>query len=151
MLAVNCTLFITYPRYDSGRAAEFNQQLKIMQEWGARWQVTSVPEKSQTMIVSRSPTAESALKGRFHFGGLPLSLQETIVILEVKVNHRLRFDCHNKHIAKTATNRVSFLRRVASFLDNSRGRLLFLKTQMRPSLEYTCYPVWIVFCVSDFL
>ena len=34
----DCTLSFTYPRQDSGRAAdEVNHQLRVIQEWGERW------------------------------------------------------------------------------------------------------------------
>ena len=134
--ADDCTLSCTYPRQDSGRAAdEVNHQLMVIQEWGKRWQVTFAPEKTQAMVVSRSPTARPAVEGRIRFGGVPLPLQEAIKILGVEVDRGLRFDGHIKNIAKKASHRVSALRRTASFLDR-RGRLILYKAQIRPYLEY---------------
>uniref|UniRef100_A0A0P4VTV9 Reverse transcriptase domain-containing protein n=1 Tax=Scylla olivacea TaxID=85551 RepID=A0A0P4VTV9_SCYOL len=134
--ADDCTLSCTYPRHESVRAAEeINQQLGVIQEWGARWQVTFAPEKTQAMVVSRSPAAEPAVEGGLSFGGLPLELQESVKILGVEVDRGLRFDRHVKHIALKASHRVSSLRRVANLLDR-RGRLLLYKAQIRPYLEY---------------
>ncbi|XP_063884696.1 uncharacterized protein LOC135113371 [Scylla paramamosain] len=104
-------------------------------EWGARWQVTFAPEKTQAMVVSRSPAAEPAVEGGLSFGGLPLELQESVKILGVEVDQGLRFDRHLKHIALKASYRVSSLRRVANLLDR-RGRLFLYKAQIRPYLEY---------------
>ena len=134
--ADDCTLSITYPRQDSGRAADaINQQLKVIQEWGERWQVNFAPEKTQVMVVSRSPAAGHAMEGRLRFGGSSLPLQETLKILGVEMDRGLRFDGHINNIAHKASHRVSALRRVASFLDRD-GRLLLYKAQIRPYLEY---------------
>ncbi|XP_063888878.1 uncharacterized protein LOC135115794 [Scylla paramamosain] len=71
-------------------AEEINQQLGVIQEWGARWQVTFAPEKTQVMVVSRSPAAELAVEGGLSFGGLPLKLHESVKILGVEVDRGLR-------------------------------------------------------------
>ncbi len=103
--ADDCTLSCTYPRHESVRAAEeINQQLGVIQEWGARWQVTFAPEKKQAMVVSRSSAAEPAMEGGLSFGGLPLELQESVKILGVEVDRGLRFDRHVKHIALKASH-----------------------------------------------
>ena len=134
--ADDCTLSCAYPRHESVRAADaINQQLEVAREWGARWQVTFAPEKTQAMVVSRSPVAGPAMEGRLRFDGLPLPLQESVKILGVEMDRGLRFERHVKHIALQASHRVSSLRRVASFLDR-RGRLLLYKAQIRPYLEY---------------
>lgn len=134
--ADDCTLSYTYPRQDSGRAAEaINQQLRVIEEWGARWQVTFAPEKTQAMVVSRSPAAMAAMAGKLSFGAAALPLQDDVKILGVEVDRGLRFDSHVKSIAKKASHRISALRRIASFLDR-KGRLLLYKAQVRPHLEY---------------
>ena len=85
--ADDCTLSFTYPRQDSRRAAdEITHQLMVIQEWGARWQVTFAPEKTQAMVVSRSTAAGLAVGGRLRFGGAPLPLQDAITILGVEVD-----------------------------------------------------------------
>ncbi|KAG0726364.1 hypothetical protein GWK47_036769 [Chionoecetes opilio] len=98
-------------------------------------EVNFAPEKTQAMVVSRSPAAGPAVEGRLRFGGVPLPLQEAVKVLEVEVDRELRFDGHIKHIAKKASHRVSALRRVARFLDRG-GKLLLYKAQIRPYLEY---------------
>ncbi len=134
--ADDCTLSCTYPQHESVRdAEEINQQLGVIQEWGARWQVIFAPEKTQAIVVSRSLVAEPAVEGGIRFGGLPLELQESVKILWVEVDRGLRFDRHIKHIALKASHRVSSFRRVATLLDR-RGRLLLYKAQIRPYLEY---------------
>ncbi|KAG0718776.1 hypothetical protein GWK47_007489 [Chionoecetes opilio] len=81
------------------------------------------------MVVSRSPAAGPAVEGRLRFGGIPLPLQEAVKVLGVEVDRELRFDGHIKHIARNASQRVSALRRVASFLDKG-GKLLLYKAHL---------------------
>ena len=69
------------------------------------------------------------MAGRLFFGRDVLPLQEEVKILGVEV------DSHIKPIAKKAFERISALRKVASFLDK-KGRLLLYKAQVRPHLEY---------------
>ena len=108
--ANDCTLSYTYPRQNSERAAdEINQQLCVIQEWDTRWQVTFAPEKTQAMVISRSPATKLATEGKLYFNGVPLPLQETVKILGVEVGG-LRFDGHIKHIAQKASHRVTALR-----------------------------------------
>ncbi|KAG0713638.1 hypothetical protein GWK47_015765 [Chionoecetes opilio] len=97
--------------------------------------VNFAPEKTQAMVVSRSPAAGPAVEGRLRFGGVPLPHQEAVKVLEVEVDRELKFDGHIKHIAKKASHRVSALRRIARFLDGG-GKLLLYKAQIRPYLEY---------------
>ncbi len=134
--ADDCTLSCSYSRQDSQRVvAGINQQLHLIEEWGKRWQVNFAPEKTQAMVVSRSPAASQAVAGRVLFGGVTLPLKDDIRILGVDLDKELRFDRHLKHIARQASLRVSALRRIASLLDK-RGILLLYKAQIRPYLEY---------------
>ncbi|KAG0693095.1 hypothetical protein GWK47_027654 [Chionoecetes opilio] len=100
-----------------------------------RIMVNFAPEKTQAMVVSRSPAAGPAVEGRLRFGGVPLPLQEAVKVLGVEVDRELKFDGHIKYIAKKASHRVSALRMVARFLDRG-GKLLLYKAQIRPYLEY---------------
>lgn len=134
--ADDCTLSCTYPRRDSGQVVDkINHQLGVIHEWGERWQVTFAPEKTQAMVISRSPVAGTAVEGRICLDGIPLPLLEAIKILGVEVDRGLKFEGHIRHLAQKASHRVSALRRIASFLDRS-GRLVLYKAQIRPYIEY---------------
>ena len=134
--ADDCTLTKSYHRQDSQHAVEAtNQQLRLIKEWGERWQVDFSQEKTQVMVVSRSPAATQAVDGQLQFGDTALSIEDHIKILGVDVDKELRFNQHIKKVAHLASLRVSALRRVAKFLDR-RGLLLLYKAQIRPYLEY---------------
>ena len=79
--------------------------------------MTFAPEKTQAMVISRSPATKLAAEGKLCFNGVPLPLQETVKILGMEMVQELRFDGHIKHIAQKASHRITVLRRVASFLD----------------------------------
>ena len=120
--ADDCTFSCTYPRQDSERADdEINQQLRVIQEWGTRWQVTFAPEKTQAMVISRSPAVNPAVEGKLCFDGVALPFQESIKILRVEVDRELWFDDYIKHIALKTYHRVNAPRRVAGFLDKGVG------------------------------
>ena len=134
--ADDCTLSRSYCRQDSQRVTdEINQQLHLIKEWGARWQVDFAPEKTQAMVISRSPAASQAVEGRLHFGDAVLPLQDHVKILGVDMDCALRFDRHLRNVAHQASLRVTALRRVAKFLDE-RGLQTLYKAQVRPYLEY---------------
>ena len=134
--ADDCTLTRSYHRQDSQRAIDdANQQLRLIKEWGERWQVDFSQEKTQAMVISRSPAATQAVLGHLQFGDTILALQKHVKILGVDVDQELRFNLHLKKVAHLASRRVTALRRVAKFLD-ARGVLLLYKAQIRPYLEY---------------
>ncbi|XP_063840392.1 uncharacterized protein LOC135089096 [Scylla paramamosain] len=62
--ADDCSLSRSYCRSDSQRTVrELNRQLRLMTEWGETWQVGIAPEKTQAMVISRSPAAPPPSSG----------------------------------------------------------------------------------------
>ena len=134
--ADDCTLSRSYCRPDSQRAvSQLNRQLGLVEQWGELWQVNFAPEKTQAMVISRSPGASHAVSGQLHFGGQNLPLQDHIKILGVSVDRSLRFDHHTAAVARQTSLRVSALRRMAAVLD-PHGILTLYKAQIRPCMEY---------------
>lgn len=134
--ADDCTLSQSYCRLDSQRAiTELNRQLRLVEQWGKKWQVSFAPEKTQAMVISRSPGASQAVSGLLLFSHKILPLQDHIKVLGLTVDHCLRFDHHVEAVARQASQRVSTLRRMAGTLE-PRGILTLYKAQIRPYLEY---------------
>ena len=134
--ADDCTLSRSYCRLDSRRAVtELNRQLRLVEQWGEVWQVNFAPEKTQAMVISRSPGASHAVSGQLRFGDKSLPLQDYVKILGVSVDRSLRFDHHIAGVARQTSLRVSALRRMADTLD-PRGILTLYKAQIRPCMEY---------------
>uniref|UniRef100_A0A0P4VX79 Uncharacterized protein n=1 Tax=Scylla olivacea TaxID=85551 RepID=A0A0P4VX79_SCYOL len=135
--ADDCSLSRSYCRSDSQRAVrELNRQLRLVMEWGEAWQVSFAPEKTQAMVISRSPAASPAVSGCLFFGDQTLPLQEHVKLLGVTVDCGLRFDRHVAAVAHQVSQRVSALRRMSGNLD-SRGILTLYKAQIRPCMEYS--------------
>ncbi|KAG0714328.1 RNA-directed DNA polymerase from mobile element jockey [Chionoecetes opilio] len=112
--ADDCTLVCSYWRPDSQRAvSELNRQLRLVEEWGESWQVSFDSEKTQAMVISRSPDASQTVSGRLCFGGKTLPLQDHIKILGVSVDRGLRFDHHLAGAVHHVSLHVPVLRRVA--------------------------------------
>ena len=99
-----------------------------MVEWGETWQVGFAPEKTQAIVISRSPAASLAVPGCLCFGGKIL-LQENIKMLGVTMDCCMRFDRHVTAVAQQASLHVSALCRMAGSLD-SRGILTLYKAQI---------------------
>ena len=95
----------------------------MIEELGARWQVTFAPEKTEAMVCSRSLTAKAVMAGRVFFGSDALQLKEEVNILGVVLDQRLMFASHVKTTPKKASQRIYALRRGAGFLD-WKGRIM---------------------------
>ena len=80
--ADDCRLSYSFKRQDSHLvAAEFSHKVKLIKDWGERWQVNFAPGKTQAMIVSRSCVASCEVEERVRFGDATLTLQDHIKIL----------------------------------------------------------------------
>ena len=59
--ADDSTLTTSYHREECMQVAErVNTKLQSISEWGTRWQVNFAPEKTQAMVISRSPVATTS-------------------------------------------------------------------------------------------
>ena len=134
--ADDCTLATPYNREDSEQVSrQISDKLKSIQEWGTLWQVNFAPDKTQAMVISRSPAAATAMRDKItmHIEAIPL--QDHISILGVEIDEELRFQKHIRKVCQMASLKVSALRRMAKFLDN-QGLMTLYKAQVRPHLEY---------------
>ena len=91
--AFDCILSQSYSCSESQRAvSKVNRQLRIVREWVETWQVGFDPEKTQAIVISRSPDASPAVSGRLFFGGKIHPLQENVKVLGVTIDCGLGFD-----------------------------------------------------------
>ena len=68
-----------------------NKQLTDIMGWGDRWQVKFAPDKTQTMVISRSQEDTRQLQGRLKLERDTIPLQDSADILGVEVDSQLRF------------------------------------------------------------
>ena len=99
-------------------------------------EVGFAPEKTQAIVIFRSPAASPAVSERMCLGSKILPLQENIKVLGATMDRGLRFDRHVTAVAQRASLRVSALRRMAGSLD-SRGILTLYEAQIRTCMEYS--------------
>ncbi|XP_069979402.1 uncharacterized protein [Penaeus vannamei] len=114
---------------------DMNSKLQAIHDWGSQWQVSFAANKTQAMVVSRSPAASDVMKDKIVMNNTALPLEDFISILGVDIDNELRFNRHVRRICKTASLKVTALRR-ASHLLNPQGILTLYKSQIRPHLEY---------------
>nr|XP_027215839.1 uncharacterized protein LOC113808599 [Penaeus vannamei] len=86
------------------------------------------------MAVSRSPAASDVMKDKIVMN-TALPLEDFISILGVDIDNELRFNRHVSRICKTASLKVTALRRITHLL-SPQGILMLYKSQIRPHLEY---------------
>jgi len=134
--ADDCTISTSYLRKDHDTVAmDMNSKLQAIHDWGSQWQVSFAANKTQAMVVSRSPAASDVMKDKIVMNNTALPLEDFISILGVDIDNELRFNRHVRRICKTASLKVTALRR-ASHLLNPQGILTLYKSQIRPHLEY---------------
>ncbi|KAG0720554.1 hypothetical protein GWK47_048278 [Chionoecetes opilio] len=88
------------------------------------------------MVISRSREDPWLLEGRLKLGDDTLAIKNSITILGVEVDSRLRFDRHLETVARRASLRVTLLRRARHLLD-ADGLMRLYKAQVRPVMEYS--------------
>lgn len=134
--ADDCTLSWTYEREEAEEVVQSaNALLSDVMAWGDRWQVKFAPDKTQAMVVSRSPRDAREMRGRLRMGANTVPLQDSVDILGVEIDSRLLFDRHLENVARQASQKVTLLRRLRHLLD-AEGLLTLYKAQVRPVMEY---------------
>ncbi|XP_063609421.1 uncharacterized protein LOC134783471 [Penaeus indicus] len=134
--ADDCTLSVSYQREDHDAVAtNMNSKLQAIYEWGSQWQIRFAPNKTQAMVISRSPAASGVMKDTILMNNTALPLEDLISVLGIDIDSGLRFNRHVSRICKTASLKVTALRRISHLL-NPQGILTLYKSQIRPHLEY---------------
>ena len=134
--ADDCTLSYSYEKKDvDGVVARVNNHLDRIAAWGERWQVKFAAEKTQCMVISRSPNDSQRIQGRLLFNGGTLDTDDYINILGVEFDSSLTFTRHVDNLARKASSKISVLRRMKQLLDK-KGLSMLYKAQVRSHLEY---------------
>lgn len=101
--ADDCTISTSYLRKDHDTVAmDMNSKLQAIHDWGSQWQVSFAANKTQAMVVSRSPAASDVMKDKIVMNNTALPLEDFISILGVDIDNELRFNRHVRRICKTA-------------------------------------------------
>ena len=134
--ADDCTLSYSYEKKDvDSTVARVNEHLDRIAAWGEQWQVKFAAEKTQCMVISRSPSDSQMIQGRLSFNGGTLNVDDHLNILGVEFDSRLSFSRHVNNLARKASTKISVLRRMKPLLDK-KGLSMLYKAQVRSHLEY---------------
>ncbi|KAG0721592.1 hypothetical protein GWK47_046184 [Chionoecetes opilio] len=97
------------PREETGERDRFHQPSTCdITAWGKGGGKSSfaAPE-TQAMVISRLSEDPRLLEGKLKFGDDTLAIKDSINILGVKVDSRLRFDRHLETVGRRASLRVT--------------------------------------------
>ncbi|MPC95521.1 hypothetical protein E2C01_090737 [Portunus trituberculatus] len=100
------------------------------------WQVKFAAEKTQALVISRSRENVRLTESQLKLGEDTLVIKDFINILGVELDSKFSFDRHLESVARKASLRVTFLRRVRHLLD-AKGVMTLYKAQVRPIMEYS--------------
>ena len=133
--ADDCTLTFTCSDEDRKETImKINETLKLISEWGEKWQITLAPEKTQVMLISRRRESEDNMP-TIKLDGKDLPLQTNMHILGVQFDHHLSFTEHVKEIGRNCASKLACLRRISGLLD-SKGCSVLYNSQVRSLMEY---------------
>ena len=133
----DCTLSHSYTRDETANVIEdTNRHLRVIPDWGARWQARFAAEKTLAVLKSRSREDARMLEGQIKLGVDALAIQDSVNIVWVEVDSKLCFDSHLESVARKASLRVKLLLCVRNLLDGD-GLLKLYKAQVRPIMEYS--------------
>jgi hypothetical protein len=117
-----------------------NRDLSRISEWCESWGMKINPEKSKSLLISRSRTALPVYGDLFLQGNI-VSDCNVLEVLGVKLDKSLSFEPHIRSLVKYASQRLGILRKSHKlFSDNSVTASCF-RCFVLPLLEY-CSPVW---------
>ena len=134
--ADDCTLSYSYEKKEADAVVtRVNEQLNRIAAWGELWQVKFAAEKTQCMVISRSPNDSQLLQGRLSFNGDNLDIDDHLNVLGVEFDSRLSFSRHVENLARKASTKITVLRRMKQLLDK-KGLCMLYKAQVRSHLEY---------------
>ena len=109
----------------------FNQRLVLLHQWGEMWQVRFAGEKTQFLIIWRSP-----VNAYIRFENCNVKNSTEIEILGLCYDKHLSFHRHISNIAKKAAGKLVPLRRISWAVDKGEMEILY-KSQIRSAMEFS--------------
>ena len=140
--ADDSTLVAVVPSVRDRAAAResLNRDLQRMKMWCHRWDMMLNPEKTKTMIVSRSRTIIPS-HGPLLLDGVELTNSDSLCILGVTFDCKLTFEQHIRSITSAAGKKLGILRKCFKIFGDKAISISCFRCFILPLLEY-CSPVW---------
>ena len=132
--ADDLTITRSYTREGREEATrQLQQEINIISQWGRTWQIKFAAEKSQALVISRM--RDQGLNRVIRMEGSDIKSVTHLKVLGVTFDSSLCFDKHIKDIARIASMKLSYLRRITNLLTAESIQQLY-KSQIRSSMEY---------------
>lgn len=117
-----------------------NRDLTRISEWCKLWGMKLNPQKTQSMIVSRSRTPYPQHPD-LHIDNTMLSTCNYFKILGVTFDNKLTFEKHIRSVASGISQKIGILRKCFKVFGDEVIMLKCFNSFILPCLEY-CAPVW---------
>ena len=111
-------------------ARKFSERLKLLSRWGELWQANFAIDKTQLMVIWRSP-----VQVPIRFGDSWIVNADEIDILGVIYDKKLSFQRHIISISKKAAGKLTALRRITWLVETHEMEILY-KSQIRSTMEF---------------
>ena len=140
--ADDATLFAPIPSPDRRLmvAASLNRDLAKISAWCKTWGMKLNPNKTQSMIVSRSRTINPPHPDLF-IDNVSLTTCSSFKILGVLLDSKFTFEKHIRSVSSSVAQKVGILRKSFKIFGDQRILLNCFNSFILPCLEY-CSPVW---------
>ncbi len=132
--ADDLTLTKSYKREQRSETTQLLQQeINNIALWGRTWQVKFAAEKSQSLTISRMKDQRN--NKNLIMDGDTIQPVNCLTILGVHFDNLLTYEKHIKHIARIASMKLGYLRRISHLLTPETIQSLYY-SQIRSSMEY---------------
>ena len=140
--ADDATLLAVVPSPDmrSVISDSLNRDLAKISEWCRLWGMKMNPNKTQSMIVSRSRTLQPQHPNLF-IDNVPLTTSDSFKILGVTFDSKFTFESHLRSVSSVITQKLGLLRKSFKIFGDPCVLLNCFNSFILSCFEY-CSPVW---------
>ena len=121
-------------------ANSLNRDLVRIQSWCVTWGMKLNPNKTHTIIVSRSRTPQPA-HPPLSLCGSRLELSNSLKLLGVTIDNKLTFEKHIRSLAASIAQKTGLIRKCFRTFGNDDVIIKSFYSFILPCFEY-CSPVW---------
>ena len=131
---------IPSPNLRSSVAESLNRDLTRINEWCKLWGMKLNPQKTQSMIISRSKTLYPQ-HSELHINNTVLATCNSFKILGLTFDNKLTFEKHIRNVASGISQKIGILRKCFKVFGDEAIMLNCFNSFILPCMEY-CAPVW---------
>ena len=136
------TLFAYVDHVHSGAqvANQLNTHLSIISDWCNMWSMLLNPNKSHSLVVSRT-RSQQLPHPPLILNGSVIQESKIVKLLGIHIDSKLTFEYHLRHISNNISQKIGIVRKCLSVFNDSDIARKCFNAFILPLFEY-CYPVW---------